>query len=365
MKQKLPVIIASISFLILGALITAGLFLPDRVSARSERLFAKKAASAGIYDNEDGASDKEISEIKDSEHKAEEGGKAGEELSAKKKDSSDETAKGSETSDTAKTGVAGSNAEAVQDDRPVLPKYPDLLKINPYVSGWLAIDGTVIDDPVVYTPKSQNYFLHRAVDGSDAERGTFFIAVLWRDDYNNTLIYGHNMRDGTGFGALKDYAKSSYGLSHNILHFDTLYEEREYRLFAVFYSQIEEEELETEEDRAERDKEIEEESNAKREEEGTPPEEPLTLKDLDLYEDWGDVDVYRTEKDEDAGRFRYYYYTDLSDQADFEYYVNNVKERALYDTGVEVSWGDELLTLSTCSYHVKNGRLVVVAKRIK
>ena len=365
MKQKLPVIIACISFLILGALITAGLFLPERASVRSERLFAKKAASAAPYDNENGASDKEKPERKDGDRKAEDDSKRGEEPYGQTAESPDDTAKGSETSDTAETDEITSNDEPAQDDLPVLPRYSDLLKINPNVSGWLKIDGTVIDEPVVYTPKSQNYFLHRAVDGSDAEKGTLFIAVLWRDDYNNTLIYGHNMRDGTGFGALKDYAKSSFGLSHSILHFDTLYEEREYQLFAVFYSQIEEEELETEEDRAERDKEIEDESNAKREEEGTPSEEPLTLKELDLYEDWGDVDVYRTEKDEDAGRFRYYYYTDLSDQADFEYYVNNIKERALYDTGVEVTWGDELLTLSTCSYHVKNGRLIVVAKRIK
>ena len=84
------------------------------------------------------------------------------------------------------------------------------------------------------------------------------------------------------------------------------------------------------------------------------------MADLNLYFDMGDVDIYRQEKDEDNGRFRYYYYTDLSDKDDFDYYVRNVKERALYDTGIEAEWGDDLITLSTCSYQVKNGRFVVV-----
>ena len=75
--------------------------------------------------------------------------------------------------------------------------------------------------------------------------------------------------------------------------------------------------------------------------------------------------LYRQEKDEDNGRFRYYYFTDLSDKKDFDYFVEHVKMNALYDTGVDAEWGDELLTLSTCSYHVTNGRFVVVAKRIK
>ncbi len=269
-----------------------------------------------------------------------------------------------------------------------LSKYEPYLEINPYVSGWLEIDGSKIDDAVVYTPGSQNYFLHRALDGSPLERGTFFIAINWQDGFNNTLIYGHNMKDGSGFGSLPRYADKKYGMDHSVIRFDTLYDEKEYELFAVFYSQIDEEELETEEDRAEADRMIAEKSlDEKREQQQEqqqqeqqqqeqqqqeqPPEaeepvdliteEELTVKDLNLHRDFGDEDIYRSEKDEDNGRFRYYYYNDLSDRDDFEYFVDNVRQRALYDTGEDVSWGDELLTLSTCSYHVRNGRLVVVA----
>ncbi len=261
--------------------------------------------------------------------------------------------------------VPTDEADVSEEDTKIpLPRYEELLRINPYVAGWLTIDGSTIDDPVVYTPKSQNYFLHRAIDGSNESRGTLFIAIDWQDGYNNTLIYGHNMKDGSGFGSLAKFADRSYGEDHPVIRFDTLYEEREYELYAAFYSQIDEEELETEDDRESKDQKLENEAIAKKEEQGesvTPAE--LTLNDIDLFRDFGGVDIYREEKDMDNGRFRYYYYTDLSDKADFDYYAENVKARALYDTGVEAEWGDEFITLSTCSYQVKNGRFIVVGVR--
>ncbi len=366
MKQKLPVIFASFSFLILVGLIAFGLSSHRMDTARSDRLFARASvsdlneseasdASDVSYDTDSGlesavladSADAEAIDVDPSTDRIGDGITGGE--------SGEETAENAPTVD--------DYAADEQQKQEVLPRFNDLLAINPYVAGYLTIDGTPINDPVVYTPNSQNYFLHRELDGSDAEKGTLFIAVLWRDEYNNTLIYGHNMKNGSGFGSLLSYADEAYGREHSLIRFDTLYEEREYELFGVFYSQIDEDELETEEDRAEADKRIEEESLANQEE-GTEPEE-LTLADLNLYEDYDDIDIYREEKDEDDGRFRYYYYTDLSDKADFEYFVDNVKSRTLYDTGVEAEWGDELITFSTCSYQVKNGRFVVVGKRVK
>ncbi|MCR5221593.1 MAG: class B sortase [Lachnospiraceae bacterium] len=249
-----------------------------------------------------------------------------------------------------------------EDYREPLEKYKELLQVNPYVAGWLSIDGTAINDPVVYTPASQNYFLHRDLAGNDLERGTFFIAIDWQPEYNMTLIYGHNMKDGSGFGSLSKFEDRRYGMEHSKMHFDTLYEEKEYELLGVFYSQIEEEELETEEDREAADQQIAQASIAQIEEEQGEIVEPeeLTVNDLDLNWDFMGEDIYRVEKDEDNGRFRYYYYTNLSDPDEFDYFVRNVKERELYDTGVEASWGDELLVLSTCSYQVTNGRFVVV-----
>ena len=265
--------------------------------------------------------------------------------------------------------VSGPEVEAEPEPEPEpekvpLDKYRELLAINPYVAGWLSVDGSKINDPVVYTPGSQNYFLHRDVDGTPLEKGTFFIAINWHEGCNNTLIYGHNMKDGSGFGSLLKFADKNYGLTHPVIRFDTLYEDREYELLGAFYSQIDEEELETDDDRKEADKKIADASIAKKQEEGeSVSAKELTVKDLDLHREFEVADIYREEKDEDNGRFRYYYYTDLSDKADFDYFVNNVKERELYDTGVDAEWGDDLLTLSTCSYQVKNGRFIVVAVR--
>ncbi len=269
--------------------------------------------------------------------------------------------------------------EPAPEERVPLDKYTALLEVNPYVSGWLDIEGIRINDPVVYTPGSQNYFLHRDLDGTPLEKGTFFIAVNWYEGSGNTLIYGHNMKDGSGFGSLAKYADQKFGLAHPVIRFDTLYEDREYELLGAFYSQIDEEELETEDDRKDRDEVVAQASIQHKIDEGEATitqdgevvssdgevitEDELTVKDLYLYRDFGDADIYRGEKDEDNGRFRYYYYTDLSDRKDFDYFISNVKERSLYDTGVEAEYGDEILTLSTCSYHVRNGRFIVVAVR--
>ncbi|MBO4337138.1 MAG: class B sortase, partial [Lachnospiraceae bacterium] len=351
MKHKLSVIFACISALILVALIVVGLVSPGDKTDKSRRLFG---ASASVAEGKPEAAVRE-----DTQEPAEE---VSSEPVTETEPAVEITEEIEEPSEETEEPVS----EEQQEQREILPKYNDLLQINPFIAGWLEIDDSAIDDPVVYTPKSQNYFLHRDIYGNDAEKGTFFIANNWQDGYNNTLIYGHNMKDGSGFGSLAKFAKKSYWESHPVIHFDTLFEEREYEVLAAFYSQIDEEELETDEDRKEADKAIEEDSIAKKEEEGEEVEpEELTIKDMDLYMDIGDVDIYRAEKDEDNGRFRYYYYTDLSDKEDFDYFVQNVKDRELYDTGVDAQWGDELITLSTCSYHVKNGRFILVGVRKK
>ncbi|MDE5598528.1 MAG: class B sortase, partial [Lachnospiraceae bacterium] len=63
--------------------------------------------------------------------------------------------------------------------------------------------------------------------------------------------------------------------------------------------------------------------------------------------------------------FKYYQFYEAENQEEFETFYKNIKELSLYDTGVEASFGDTLLTLSTCAYHVTDGRFVVVAKRVE
>lgn len=189
-----------------------------------------------------------------------------------------------------------------------LPQYAPLYERNADFFGWLSIEGTDIDYPVMYSPDRPEYYLNRAFDGSYSGSGVPFVDAKCPADGNYYLIYGHHMQNKTMFGSLPKYADKSYYEGHPTIRFDTLYEQREYQVIAAFYSRI-----------------------------------------------YG--------KNE-AGVFRYYEYTDLSDQEVFDEYIRHVKTAAIYDTGLSAEYGDELLTLSTCNYHTQDGRFVVVARRI-
>lgn len=186
-------------------------------------------------------------------------------------------------------------------------QYANLQEQNEDFAGWLFIEDTVIDYPVMYTPDDPQHYLHKAFDGSYARSGTLFIDASCKLKSNHILIHGHHMKDGSMFGTLPQYQDSEYAGEHPVIRFDTPDEEGYYQLLAAFYTEID------------------------------PAQEEAA--------------------------FPYYKYTDLSDPADFETYIQQVRKLSLYDTGVEAASDDRLLTLSTCSYHTDAGRFVVVAVR--
>lgn len=198
--------------------------------------------------------------------------------------------------------------EAKEETAEILPKYAGLWEQNNDLAGWISIEGTEIDYTVMYTPEEPEYYLHRGFDREEAASGSLFIGEGWTADAGNIIIYGHHMRDGTMFGSLDEYKSEEYAKEHPIIRFDTLTTEGEYQVMAAFYSEL------------------------------------YSLKEKDV--------------------FRYYWYADLRKKERFEEYVEEVKKAALYDLGVEAVYGDELLTLSTCSYHTDKGRFVVVARKI-
>ena len=194
--------------------------------------------------------------------------------------------------------------------------------INPDTAGWLSIDGTVIDYPVMQTPSDEQYYLNRDFDGkysaygciiadTDSVIGTGTKANNYDDGSipsTNIILHGHNMKNGTMFGGLDKYRDQTYEKSHSRIKFSSLYEEREYEICAVFLSQV--------------------------------------------YKKSDDV-------------FKYYQFFNADTEEEFNDFYKNIKSMSMYDTGVDAAYGDEFLTLSVCAYHVDNGRLVVVAKRIK
>lgn len=195
-----------------------------------------------------------------------------------------------------------------EEAAPALSPYEALAGENPDLAGWISIPDTPIDYPVMYTPQEPEYYLRRAFDGTKAVSGSLFIGAGCSPGGAHVIIYGHNMNDGSMFGSLARYAEKDYAAAHPVIRFDTLERTGEYRVLAAFYS-------------------------------------------------------HAYTSDEEG--FRYYRYTDLSQPEKLAEYVQKAREAALYDTGVEADRVGRLLTLSTCSYHRKNGTFVVVAAEVE
>lgn len=199
----------------------------------------------------------------------------------------------------------------------------ELYNMNSDIVGWLTIDGTNVDYPLMQTMDDETYYLDKdfnknhSANGSlildtDSCIGTGTLETKYADGSlpsTNLIIHGHNMKSGAMFGNLDLYRKQDYEKEHSHIKLRTLTENREYEIVAVFLSQV------------------------------------YLASQTDV--------------------FKYYKFFEAYSQEEFDNFYNNIKELALYDTGVTAQYGDEFVTLSVCAYHVEDGRLVVVGKRIK
>ena len=191
----------------------------------------------------------------------------------------------------------------------ILDEYKTLYSKNKRLIGWLKIDDTNIDYPVMQTENNEYYLDHNFNQEYD-KNGSLFLDC----DCNvyprstNMIIYGHHMKSGSMFGNLQQYAKESYGKKHSVIEFDTIYEKATYQVMYVFRSQV---------------------------------------------------------YNEDDVVFKYYQFIEANSEEEFNFYMKEMASMSLYDTGVTANFGDSLLTLSTCDSSQTDGRFVVVAKRIK
>ncbi|HBU11416.1 MAG TPA: hypothetical protein DEB31_01385, partial [Clostridiales bacterium] len=180
------------------------------------------------------------------------------------------------------------------------------------LAGWLKVDGTNIDYPVMYTQEEDGqFYLYRTFEKQNdpSLRGTLFI------DYNcsidprsaNLLIHGHNMKNGSMFHTLTSYLLEDFYWDFPTIEYSTLYEAAEYEIVSVFLSKV--------------------------------------------YNKTDDV-------------FKFYQFYDAKTKEEFDDYIKNIKELELYDTGVTAEFGDELISLATCEYSQEDGRIVVVARKM-
>ncbi len=192
-------------------------------------------------------------------------------------------------------------------DEEIMDVYLTLKKDNPDFAGWISINGTNIDYPVMYTPYDKDKYLHKHFDQQEDSAGTPFIEAdcTLKPESDNIIIYGHNMKDGSMFSDLLKYADEDYYTEHKTINFDTVDCRHTYVVMSAFYDKV-------------------------------------------YY------------KDEDV--FKFYKFIDSKNKTDYQNAIKEFKKKSIYKTDVNAAYGDKLITLVTCSYQTENGRFVVVAK---
>lgn len=186
-------------------------------------------------------------------------------------------------------------------------RFSALVQKNPDFIGWISIEGTNLDFPVMHKPDVKDFYLRHDFDGAYSNYGVPYLdedcTLSETQRSENLIIYGHNMKTGTIFGCLTDYKKADTYSKHPVIQFDTLYDSGTYEVFAAFA--------------------------------------------IDVVEDQS---------------FDYYNKIDM-DEDQYNDFVAEVKRRSDVDSGITPVYGEDLLTLSTCEYSTANGRYVVCARR--
>lgn len=201
------------------------------------------------------------------------------------------------------TGEDSSGDSLAQIDAGILALHEE----NPDCIGWITIEGTRIDYPVMYRPGDKNYYLHRDFNGEYSANGCLYLAEeCVPGDSDNLIIYGHHMNSGKMFADLEKYKDEEFYKEHQVIQFRTIWGNEEYEILAAFV---------------------------------TP--------------------VYT------GNDFNYYNFIKAQKGEDYEYFIREIKRKGIYETKVTAFYGEKLLTLSTCEYSQKNGRMVVVAKKVE
>lgn len=213
-----------------------------------------------------------------------------------------------------------------EKEPPLLSRAKKLLAQNPDTVAYISVPGTDVDNPVVQT-EDNDYYLHVGFDGTDYRAGTVFMdfrdVFSWKESEHseNILLYGHNMADNTMFGSLRRYRQDlEFYKESPIIKFSSNYKDYDYVIFGLIITSGDSE----------------------------PPSD-------DLYADPITWDG-----------FPYWNMEELDDEKHFNYYVNTIKKmNMIEDNKVDVEFGDDLLTLSTCYSDEDNSRFLIVARRLR
>ena len=192
----------------------------------------------------------------------------------------------------------------------ILPEFALLYANNQEIAGWVTIPDTLIDYPIAKAQDNQYYLSH------DYYKNQTRYGVPFMDSGctvqplgENTVIYGHHMNNGTVFSGLDVYRTLEGYQKHPVITFNTIYERHQWKVIGAF--------------------------------------------------------ITNSETKEDNGYCFDYRKKGFVNETDFNGYVQEVKERSFFSTNVDVTYGDKLLTLQTCSHDFNDARLIVVARMVR
>lgn len=186
--------------------------------------------------------------------------------------------------------------------------HDDPEKGNPDLVGWISIEGTKLNYPVMQTSMdNKDFYLYRNFEKENSIRGSIYAREECDvfEPSDNITLYGHNMKDGSMFACLGEYVDKAHWEQNSLITFNTIYEYHTYKIFAVF----------------------------------------------------------KTSAVLGQG-FTYHRFENAANEAEFDEFVSKCRELSFYDTGIIPAYGDKLICLSTCEYTLENGRLVVAAVQI-
>lgn len=197
-----------------------------------------------------------------------------------------------------------------------------LLAQNADAVGYISIPGTKVNYPIVQrrSDDGNDYYLYRNFNGEHSDAGVLYLDYRNNfdrvengkrvcDNSTNLVVYGHNMDNLSMFGSLKNYRNDwGYYSKHPLITLCSNYQTYTYKIFGFFIIDAE---------------------------------------------------------DESETKFDCWNTLNFSSEEEFYDYVNNVKRRALQTNGVDVQYGDQLLTLFTCSGIFDEARLIVMARMVR
>lgn len=176
-----------------------------------------------------------------------------------------------------------------------------LFERNADCIGWVYIEGTAVDYPVMHTPDEPQKYLRKNFDKEYSSAGVPFLNGICTLDCDNLILYGHNMKNGTMFSDVTQYRNKNYYTVHPVIEFETTQGLKQYAVFAV--AQV---------------------------------------------------------KNNDG----WYAFHIAVDESEYYAKIAEMKNRSLYDTEITPIYGQQLITLSTCYGATKSDRIIVVGVEI-